>query len=141
MCGNDKCNRNVVYRYVAYRYMAYQCMTVDRWNLSSSLPCGRAVSGSMKVSKDFRAGEVNGRYPRVFAVTIAFPVDSIFGVPAMEAVSNYFFHLVFGMSVGEFNRRWGNWSAFKFNIRVIRTEKFWMERIVNTAGEHWQGDI
>jgi hypothetical protein len=29
----------------------------------------------MKVSKDFRAGEVNGRYPRVFMVFIAFPVD------------------------------------------------------------------
>jgi hypothetical protein len=42
----------------------------------------------MKVSKKFKAGEVNGRYPRVFVVTIAFPVDSILGFFAMEAVSN-----------------------------------------------------
>ena len=50
-------------------------MAIDRWNLSSSPPCGRAVRGSMKVSKEFRADEVNGRYLRVFVVTIAFPVD------------------------------------------------------------------
>jgi hypothetical protein len=50
-------------------------MEVDRRNLSSSHPCGRAVRGSMKVSKEFRAGDLNGRYPRVFVVTIAFPVD------------------------------------------------------------------
>jgi hypothetical protein len=29
----------------------------------------------MKVVKEFRAGEVNGRYPRVFMGTLAFPVD------------------------------------------------------------------
>jgi hypothetical protein len=46
-------------------------MEVDRWNLSSSPPCGRAVRGSMKIGKEFRAGEVNGRYPRVFMVTVA----------------------------------------------------------------------
>jgi hypothetical protein len=34
----------------------------------------------MKVSKEFRSGEVNGRYPKVFMVTIAFPVDKRFGV-------------------------------------------------------------
>jgi hypothetical protein len=40
-------------------------MEVDRWNLSSYTPCGRAVRGSMKVGKEIRASEVNGRYPRV----------------------------------------------------------------------------
>jgi hypothetical protein len=29
----------------------------------------------MKVSKEFRAGEVNGRYPRVFMAIIVFSVD------------------------------------------------------------------
>ena len=50
-------------------------MAVDRWNLSSFPPCGRAVLGSMKVSKEFRAAKVDSGYPRVFVVTIAFPVD------------------------------------------------------------------
>jgi hypothetical protein len=55
---------------VACRYMA-----IDRLKLSSSPPCGRAVRGSMKLCKEIRAAEVNGRYPRVFVVTIAFPMD------------------------------------------------------------------
>jgi hypothetical protein len=63
-------------------------MEVDRSNLSSSPLYGRAVRGSMKVSKEFREGEVNGRYPRVFMVTIAFPVNKILGFLAIEAVSN-----------------------------------------------------
>jgi hypothetical protein len=63
-------------------------MKVDRWNLSSYTPCGRAVRGSMKVGKEIRAPEVNGRYPRVFMVFKAFPFDLILGLSAMEAVSN-----------------------------------------------------
>jgi hypothetical protein len=50
-------------------------MAVDRWNLSSSPPWGRVVLGSMKVSKEFRAAEVDSGYPRVFVVTIDFPVE------------------------------------------------------------------
>jgi hypothetical protein len=50
--------------------------------------CERAVRSSMKVSKEFRAGEVNGRYSRVFMFTIAFSVDLILGISVIEAVSN-----------------------------------------------------
>jgi hypothetical protein len=68
--GHERWNLNVAYRYMACRYMA-----IDRWNLSSSPPCRRAVRGSMKFGKEIREAEVNGRYPRVFVVTIAFKMD------------------------------------------------------------------
>jgi hypothetical protein len=81
--GHERWNLNVAYRYMACRYMA-----IDRWNLSSSPSCGKAVRGSMKFGKKIRAAEVNGRFPRVGMVTIAFPVDEVLGLLAMEEVSN-----------------------------------------------------
>jgi hypothetical protein len=68
--GHERWNLNVAYRYMACRYTA-----IDRWNLSSYPPCGRAVRGSMKFGMEIRTAEVNGRYPRVVVVTIAFPMD------------------------------------------------------------------
>ena len=63
------------------------------------------------------------------------------GLPAVEAVSDDFVNFVFGMSVRELYWRRSNGSAVKCSIRMVRAEKFCMERVVNTAGEHRHGEI
>jgi hypothetical protein len=50
-------------------------MAIDRWNLSSFPPCRRAVRGSTKFGKEIREADISSTYPRVFVVTIAFPMD------------------------------------------------------------------
>jgi len=72
----------------------------DRWDLSSSPPCGRAVRGSSKLREKIRAVEIGGRNPRVFVVAVAFPVNQVLWLASVEAESKKAVNFVFNMTVG-----------------------------------------
>jgi hypothetical protein len=108
----------------------------DRWNLSSSPPCGRAVRGSMKFSKKIRAVEISGRDPRVFVITVASPVDQVLRVTTMETETNDLIDFVFDMAVRKLDWSGDDGRAVEMSIGMVGTEKFGMEGIVNTAVDH-----
>ena len=74
-------------------------------------------------------------------VTIAFPMNQILRFSAMEAKTNDFVNLIFKVAVGELHGHRGPEGALKSRIRVVWTENFCVEGIVNSAGDHRCGKI
>jgi hypothetical protein len=56
----------------------------DRWSLSSSPSLVRAVRGSIEIIKEIRTVEICGGDPRVFVVTVTFPVNQVLGFAAIS---------------------------------------------------------
>jgi hypothetical protein len=94
-------------------------------------------SGSIKIGKEIRAVEVCGRDPRVLVIIITFPVYQILWFTAMETETNDVVHLIFCMAVRELYGWGDHWSTVELGVRMVRTEKFCVEGIVNTTSQNW----
>jgi hypothetical protein len=105
----------------------------DRWYLSSFPALVRAVRGSIKIGKEIRAVEVCGRDPRVLVIIITFPVYQILWFTAIKTGTNDVVNLIFSMAVREFSGWGDHWSTVELGIRMVGTEKFCVEGIVDTT--------
>jgi hypothetical protein len=68
-------------------------------------------------------------------------MNQILRFPAMEAETDDFVNFIFNVAVRELHGQRGPGGALKARIRMVWTEKFGVEGIVNIAGYHRCGKI